>query len=166
VPGVSLSFTVYNLDFSQLFLEILLQYLRTHYFTLDHISDITSPIMIAHARDDVETLLFNSLMVFDKLLEPLLPPAPPSFRSLSPAISEAEFESIRTRHQENKKLRDELVRVSHIKEDAMIRYEFQRGEGVPTLFLETTWGEHGRLPVQEGLQDVMREVFDLGTSLR
>ena len=122
--------------------------------------------MIAHARDDVDNLFFNSLMIFDKLLEPLLPPAPPSFKSLSPTISEAEFETIRARHQENKKLRDALVRTSHIKGDAMIRYEFQRGEGVPTLFLETSWGEHGRMPVQEGLQDVMREVFGLGKSLR
>jgi abhydrolase domain-containing protein 12 len=100
--------------------------------------------------------------MFDKLLEPLLPPTPPSFKSLSPSISEVEFEAIRSQHEEYKRLRDDLVRTSRVKEDYIIRHEFLRGDrGAPTVYLETSWGGHERMPVQEGVQDIIREVFNL-----
>lgn len=146
--------------------EFLMKFTYTHFVTLDHIQYVTSPIVIGHARDDEDNLWYNSLMIFDKLMEPMLPPAPPSFQTLPPTTSQAEFEAIRSQHQERKRCRDALVRTSRVRGDAITRHEFQRGEkSVQTVFVDTLWGGHGPMPLQEGLQDVIKEVFNLGERL-
>lgn len=122
--------------------------------------------MLVHAKDDGEIPSFHSMVLFDKLLEPLLPTAPPAFKSLPYTIPEVEFEAIRTKHVEYNHLRDELVRTTRTKEDAFVKYEFDREGGIKTILIETLWGGHDRMALQEGVQDMLKEVFRLGQRLR
>lgn len=121
--------------------------------------------MLVHAKDDGEIPSFHSMVLFDKLLAPVLPPAPPAFKSLPYTISEAEFEAVRTKHVEYNHLREELIRTTRTKEDAFVKYEFQREGGIQTTLIETLWGGHDRMALQEGVQDMMKEAFSLGQRL-
>jgi len=145
--------------------QLLLKFTQTHYATEDHILHIASPIMLAHARDDAEIPYYHSLILFNELLDSLLPPVPPSLKSVSPTMTEAEFNAVLAHHKKHQRLRDELVHTSRVKEDSIVRREFSRDGDVKVVYLETLWGGHDRMALQEGVQDVIREVFGLGRSL-
>ena len=117
--------------------------------------------MLMHAKDDEEIPPFHSLAIFDKLMQPVLPPAPPAFADLSYTVSESEFNAVREQHTEYKRVRDELVHKTRTKEDGFVKYELERDIGAKTVFNETLWGGHDRMALQEGVLDMIKEMFAL-----
>jgi len=68
---------------------------------------------------------------------------------------------LKTKHQEYRKLRDDAVTISRMANDAFVVNEVVRSDGVKLAFVETKYGGHGRLPAQEGVQDLLIERYRL-----
>lgn len=57
--------------------NFVLKFLRTQFNTIQALPMIKSPILLAHSEDDFEIPYTHSQSLFDSILEPYLPPAPP-----------------------------------------------------------------------------------------
>ena len=142
-------------------LELLLAYTYTQFRTLEHISNLKSPVTVVHSHDDDNTPISHAVLIFDQLVSSVLGPAPPSFRTLSFSASEEEFTVLKAKHQEYRKLREDAVTISGTADDIFIVNEVVRSDGVKLAFVETKYGGHGRIPAQEGVQDVLAERYGL-----
>ena len=137
----------------------------TQFRTLEHIHDVKSPVTVVHSHDDDNTPILHAVLIFDLLVSSVLGPAPPSFHALPFSTSEEEFTSLKTKHQEYRKLRDDAVTVSRMANDAFVVNEVVRPDGVKLAFVETKYGGHGRIAAQEGVQDILIERYLLGNPL-
>jgi len=145
--------------------ELLLAYTYTQFRTLEHISNVGSPVTIVHSHDDDDTPISHAVLLFDQLVSLVLGPAPPSFHTLSFSASEEEFTALKAKHQEYRKLRDDSVRVSKAANDLFVVNEVVRPGGVKLAFVETKYGGHGRIAAQEGVQDILAERYNLANPL-
>jgi abhydrolase domain-containing protein 12 len=143
------------------FIELLLAYTYTQFRTIEHIHNVRSPVTIIHSHDDDHTPISHGVLLFDQLVSSVLGPAPPSFHTLSFSTSEEEFSALKVKHQEYRKLRDGAVTVSRTGNDVFVVNEVVRHDGVKLAFVETMYGGHGRIPAQEGVQDILAERYDL-----
>lgn len=140
---------------------MLLARTHTQFRTLDHISNVRSPVTIVHSHDDDNTPISHAVLIFDQLISSILGPAPPSFHTLPFSVSETEFNALKAKHQEYRKLRDDAVAISGATNDAFVVREVVRPDGVKLAFVETKFGGHGRVAVQEGVQDILIERYHL-----
>lgn len=146
-------------------LELLLACTYTQFRTLDHIHNIKSPVSIVHSHDDDDTPVSHAVLVFDQLISSVLGPAPPSFHALPLSASEEEFNALKTKHQEYRKLRDDAVMISRMGDDTFLVNEVIRSDGVKLAFVETKYGGHGKIAAQEGVQDILIERYHLRNPL-
>jgi hypothetical protein len=137
----------------------------TQFRTLEHIHNVKSPVTVVHSHDDGDTPISHAVLVFDQLISSVLGPVPPSFHALPFSASEEEFTALKTKHQEYRKLRDKTVTVSRTANDAFVVNEVVRSDGVKLAFIETKYGGHGRIPTQEGVQDILIERYHLRNPL-
>ncbi|KAF9778566.1 Alpha/Beta hydrolase protein [Thelephora terrestris] len=141
--------------------NLLLAYTYTQLRTLDHISNVKSPVTIVHSHDDDNTPISHAVLIFDQLVSSVLGPAPPSFHTLPLSTSEEEFTALKIKHQEYRKLRDDAVTISRVADGAFVVNEVVRSDGVKLAFLETKYGGHGRIAAQEGVQDILADRYNL-----
>ena len=139
----------------------LLQWLVQHEFdTLSAIQDINVPVLLAHSQDDLEIPYQHSRTLLDKLLDPHLPVAislPPNPDMTYTKEQYAEF--LENQKQRNAK-RSELVRKVDIPNFGTVE-EFD-GTAGKVVYVETFWGSHTRIGVQEGVQEEIARTFKLG----
>ena len=142
----------------------LLQWLVQHEFdTLSAIQDINVPVLLAHSQDDPEIPYQHSRTLLDKLLDPHLPVAislPPNPDMTYTKEQYAEF--LENQKQRNAK-RSELVRKVEIPNFGTVE-EFD-GTAGKVVYVETFWGSHNLVGLQEGVQDVIASTFRLGSHL-
>lgn len=137
----------------------------TRFRTLEHIHNVKSPVTIIHSHDDDNTPISHAVLIFDQLISSVLGPAPPPFHTLPLSTSEEEFNVIKTRHKEYRKLRDDTVTISRMTNGAFVVNEVVRSDGAKLSFVETEFGGHGRIPAQEGVQDILIERYRLRNPL-
>ena len=154
-----------NLPNCPALLELLLACTYTQFRTLEHIHNIRSPVTVAHSHDDNDTPVSHATLLFDQLLSSVLGPAPLSFHTLPFSTSEEEFTTLKTKHQEYRKLRDDAVTISRMASDAFVVNEAVRSDGVKLAFVEAKYGGHGRIAAQEGIQDILIERYHLRNPL-
>lgn len=143
--------------------ELLLACTYTQFRTLEHIPNIKSPVTIVHSHDDDDTPISHAILVFDQLISSVLGPAPPSFHTLPISTSEEEFTALKAKHKEYRRLRDDAITISRTPNDVFVVNELVRPDGAKLAFVETKYGGHGRIAVQEGVQDILAERYNLAT---
>ena len=116
---------------------------------------------IVHSHDDHNTPISHAVLVFDELISSVLGQAPPSFHTLPLSTSEEEFNALKLKQKEYQKLRDASVTVSRTANDMFVLSEVVRPDGVKLAFVEAKYGGHGRIAVQEGVQDIIGDRYNL-----
>ncbi|KAH8077268.1 alpha/beta-hydrolase [Cristinia sonorae] len=122
------------------------------YDTLSNIEHLNVPVLFAHATDDNHVKHTHSKTLMGRLLDPYLPtlghlPANPGF--------EAYRESLRRRTD----ARVLLVKQSQIANFGVLE-EFETKHG-KVVYVESMWGGHNLVPLQEGVQDQIAKMFKL-----
>jgi hypothetical protein len=141
--------------------ELLLACTYTRFRTLEHIPNVKSPVTIVHSHDDDNTPISHAILVFDELISSVLGHTPPSFHTLPLSTSEEEFTALKLKHKEYQKLRDASVTVSRTANDMFVVSEVVRLDGVKLAFVEAKYGGHGRIAIQEGVQDILADRYHL-----
>ncbi|CAE6535905.1 unnamed protein product [Rhizoctonia solani] len=130
-----------------------LKFLRHRFDTLSVINDITCPITIIHATDDWDIPVAHAKVLFDSLLESLLPPHPfdPEDMLLGKVPHEELLKVIDSRNTRRK----EVVATMEVEGLGSIS-TFPRSDNQGDItFLQTTWGEHNGISAIEGVIDVI-----------
>lgn len=114
--------------------------------------------------DDVEIPHHHSRTLLDRLLAPHLPPvsvvlpmAPGS------AFSPEQYATYTAEQQKRLAARSKLVRKVEVNNFGTIE-EFDGGAG-KVIYVEAFWGQHQRIGLQEGVQDIVARTFQLGRHL-
>ncbi|KZT19963.1 alpha/beta-hydrolase [Neolentinus lepideus HHB14362 ss-1] len=141
--------------------NIVLSFLAHHFDTSSIISDIKSPILLAHAENDWDIPYTHSEILFTSILDPLLPPLPELPKS-APEISQlskddwSEYVSVQSMR---KALREQIVAETVIPNLGTVQ-ELSRGNGDgKVVFVKSFWGGHDRIGLMEGVQDVIGRTF-------
>lgn len=103
----------------------------------------------------------HSKTLIDQLLEPLLPSRTVQLPSAPGARLTSEEFLAWTQEQEARSLkRGEIVKKIDIPNFGIVE-EF-KGLQVPVVYVESFWGSHAKIGLQEGVQDEMAKLFELG----
>ncbi|CCL99465.1 uncharacterized protein FIBRA_01483 [Fibroporia radiculosa] len=139
----------------------LLQHLiHEEYDTLSLIRDINTPTLIVHATSDIEISHSHSRTLLDHLLDPLLPPSVSLPNAPGIPVSDELFSAFIEGQAKRRDARTALVRRVDVPNFGSIE-EFDGPFGSVT-YVETLWGEHDKVGLQEGVQDVIASMFGLG----
>ena len=103
----------------------------------------------------------HSQTLIDHLLDPLLPASTVKLPS-SPGshLTTDEFLVFRKEQEARSQRRGEIVRKTEVPNFGVVE-EF-KGIQVPVVYVETFWGAHAFILLQEGVQDQMAKLFRLG----
>ncbi|OBZ71304.1 Monoacylglycerol lipase ABHD12 [Grifola frondosa] len=112
--------------------------------TLSIIQEFNVPTLLAHAIDDEEIPHLHSQTLLDRLLDLYLPPVVPLPSSAGITAG----------------ARNELVRKIEVPSFGTVE-EFD-GRAGKVVYVESLWGTHREVGVQEGVQDVIASTFRLG----
>ncbi|KAI0754611.1 alpha/beta-hydrolase [Daedaleopsis nitida] len=139
----------------------LIKYLVRHEFnTLSIIQNINVPVLIAHSQDDMDIPYHHSRTLLDQLLDPhlpvsiALPPTPDGV--LSPEDHAQYLEA----QKQRRAARSELLRKIEMPTFGTVE-EFD-GTAGKVVYVETFWGKHNEVGLQEGVQDIIASTFRLG----
>ena len=117
----------------------------------------TAPVFIAHAQDDADIPYTHSKALFNTLLEPLLPPAPPVPMQTS-LIQNFDFNAHRIAIERRNAKRTVVVHTQNITNYGTVsRFNTQAGSEV--VYVESFWGGHDRVGLQQTLIDVLASTF-------
>ncbi|KAI0823166.1 alpha/beta-hydrolase [Trametes gibbosa] len=143
----------------------LLKKLVHHEFdTLSVVKDINVPVFIAHSQNDVDIPLSHSRTILDVLLDPHLPSSPISLPATPDQILGSEdYTAFVEMQKQRREKRSELVRKTEVPTFGNIE-EFD-GTAGKVVYVETFWGAHNNVGLQEGVQDVLANTFGLGAEL-
>ncbi|KAF8713244.1 Translation initiation factor SUI1, partial [Rhizoctonia solani] len=130
-----------------------LRFLRHRFDTLSVINDITCPITIIHATDDWDIPVAHAKVLFDALLESLLPPHP--FNPQDVLLGKVPHEEFSTFISERNTRRNQVVATMEIKGLGTISTFSRDDSHGDVTFLQTTWGEHNGISAIEGVIDVI-----------
>lgn len=129
--------------------------------TLAAIQDFHAPTLVAHSQDDVEIPHAHAKTLIDALLDPLLPALTVQLPSApGTTLTTEEFLAFRKQQEERSARRGEIVKTTSVPNFGVVE-EF-KGLSVPVVYVETFWGSHARVGLQEGVQDQMAKLFGLG----
>ncbi|PIL35196.1 transporter [Ganoderma sinense ZZ0214-1] len=132
----------------------LLKRLVQHEFdTLNAIQDINVPVLIAHSQDDPDIPYHHSRTLLDKLLAPHLPVAPLLPPNPDMTFTQEQYAAVIEGEKARRAKRSELVRKVDIPSFGTIE-EFDGSAG-KVVYVETFWGQHNKVGLQEGVQDVI-----------
>lgn len=120
---------------------------------------IKAPIMLAHSHDDFDIPYFHSQNLFNALLDPLLPPLPALPSSLVEMTS-ADWSKHNEVLEKRRSRRAQIVATQEVENFGKIT-KFERESGSAVVFVETNWGGHNRIGIQESVMDVMQCEFRL-----
>ncbi|KAI9060865.1 alpha/beta-hydrolase [Trametes sanguinea] len=143
----------------------LLKRLFHHEFdTIGVIKDINVPLFIAHSQNDMDIPHSHSRTLLDVLLDPHLPASPVSFPETPDQILKSEdYVAFIEVQKERRAARSKLVRKVEVPTFGTIE-EFDGSAG-KVVYVETFWGAHDDVGLQEGVQDIMASTFGLNHHL-
>lgn len=102
----------------------------------------------------------HSRTLVDRLLDPLLPPSVELPSSPGLAITKEEYNAFTLAASQRREARKAIVSKSEVPNFAVIeRFE---GSGGKIVYVESFWGDHEEVGLQEGIQDEMAKMFRLG----
>lgn len=129
--------------------------------TLSAVPEFNAPTLIAHSQDDMDIPYSHSKTLIDKFLEPLLPARTVQLPS-APGIhlSTEDFLAFRQEQEARNAKRGEIVKKTEVPGFGIVE-EF-KGLKAPVVYVESFWGTHARVGLQEGVQDEMAKLFRLG----
>ncbi len=127
------------------------------------IQDINVPVLIAHSQDDMEIPYHHSRTLLDKLLDPHLPEAISLPASPDVLLTKEEYTAYLEAEKQRRAVRSGLVRKTELPTFGTIE-EFD-GTAGKVVYVETFWGKHNEVGLQEGVQDVIASTFRLGHQL-
>ncbi|KAI0629835.1 alpha/beta-hydrolase [Trametes polyzona] len=141
--------------------KLIKKLVRHEFDTLSVVKDINVPLFIAHSQNDMDIPHSHSRTLLDVLLDPHLPTSPVSFPATPDQILNSEDYAAYTEAQKQRHTaRSELVRKIEVPTFGTIE-EFDGSAG-KVVYVETFWGAHNDVGLQEGVQDVMASTFSLG----
>ncbi|RXW22876.1 hypothetical protein EST38_g2992 [Candolleomyces aberdarensis] len=135
----------------------LVSWVLVHKFdSLKAVPNITASVLIAHAENDWDIPSSHSDVLFQAYLEPYLPEL--VLPGLGPKVfSTDEWQKMLGQQQARKEKRGELVKHTPISKFGSIdEFEADRRQ---VVLVKTHAGSHDYLPLQEGLQDIIRKRF-------
>lgn len=122
--------------------------------------DFNVDILIAHAVDDSMVPHSHSHTLVDRLLDPILPPTIDLPNSAGLSLTTEEYNAFTLAHSQRKEARQAIVTKSEIQNFGVIeRFE---GTGGKITYVESFWGDHEEVGLQEGVQDEIAKMFKLG----
>ncbi|KAI0927529.1 hypothetical protein AcV5_008043 [Taiwanofungus camphoratus] len=130
------------------------------YDTLSIIQEFNVPTLIAHATDDMDIPHTHSRTLLDRLLEPLLPPSVSLPSAPGTTVSKEVFAAFSEAQSKRKAARIALVQRVEISNFGTVE-QFDNAFG-RVVYVESTWGSHVKVGLQEGVQDVIAMTFKLG----
>ena len=118
-------------------------------------------MLIAHSQDDLDIPYQHSRTLLDTLLDPHLPAslALPDTPSVVPSAEE--YAAYIEAQKQRRAIRSELVRKIELPSFGTIE-EFDGAAG-KVVYVETFWGKHNEVGLQEGVQDMIAQTFRLGS---
>ncbi|RDX46552.1 alpha/beta-hydrolase [Lentinus brumalis] len=143
--------------------KLIKRLLRQEFNTLSVIQDINVPVLIAHSQDDMEIPYHHSRTLLDKLLDPHLPEAISLPASPDVLLTKEEYTAYLEAEKQRRAVRSGLVRKTELPTFGTIE-EFD-GTAGKVVYVETFWGKHNEVGLQEGVQDVIASTFRLGHQL-
>ncbi|KAF9815975.1 hypothetical protein IEO21_04302 [Rhodonia placenta] len=133
------------------------------YNTLSVIREFNVPTLIAHAVNDFDVPHTHSRTLLDHLLDPLLPPAVDLPSAPGTPMSEEEYAAFIEVQGKRREARATLVRKVEVPNFGVVE-EFDGTYG-KVIYVETMWGSHALVGLQEGVQDAIISTFRLGGRL-
>ncbi|KZT67119.1 alpha/beta-hydrolase [Daedalea quercina L-15889] len=130
------------------------------YDTLSVIHEFNVPTLIAHSADDYEIPHSHSRTLMDKLLDPLLPAAVSLPEKPGVPVSHEHFIAFSEAQEKRREARTALVRKTDIPDFGTLE-QFEGAYGT-VVYVETNWGSHSKVGLQEGVQDIIASTFRLG----
>lgn len=121
------------------------------------------PTLIAHAVNDFDVPHTHSRTLLDHLLDPLLPPAVDLPSAPGTPMSEEEYAAFIEVQGKRREARATLVRKVEVPNFGVVE-EFDGTYG-KVIYVETMWGSHALVGLQEGVQDAIISTFRLGGRL-
>ncbi|CDO72045.1 hypothetical protein BN946_scf184943.g80 [Trametes cinnabarina] len=144
--------------------KLLKKLLRHEFDTLGVIKDINVPLFIAHSQNDMDIPHHHSRTLLDVLLDPHLPASPVSFPDTPDQIlSSEDYATFLEAQKQRRAARNELVRKVEVPTFGTVE-EFE-GTAGKVVYVETFWGAHADVGLQEGVQDAMASTFRLAQHL-
>ncbi|KAI0345650.1 alpha/beta-hydrolase [Trametopsis cervina] len=142
-------------------LKLLRRALNHEFDTLSVIQDFNAPTLIAHSQGDFDIPHSHSQTLIDRLLDPLLPAVTVQLPSApgSPFSSE-DFAAFAKARDDRLAARSALTRKTEIPSFGVVE-EFEGHKAPRVVYVETFWGSHARVGVQEGVHDEMGKLFNL-----
>jgi len=118
------------------------------------------PTLIAHSQDDRDVPHAHSRTLLERLLDPLLPPAGALTTGPGAGLDSAEFAAFAEAQAKRNSARAALVRKVEVPNFGTVE-QFEGKYGT-VVYVEALWGEHAKVGLQEGVQDVIAQTFGLG----
>lgn len=144
--------------------ELLKNLIHHEFDTLSVVQDINVPLLIAHSQNDLDIPHSHSRTLLDVLLDPHLPSSPISLPATPDQIlGSADYATYIETQKLRREKRSELVRKLEVPTFGVIE-EFD-GTAGKVVYVETFWGAHNDVGLQEGVQDIIASTFRLGVHL-
>jgi len=142
--------------------NFLLRFLQNRFDTQSVIANISAPILIAHSHDDDDIPIIHSQNLFDTLLEPMLPPLP--FLPYSPSeINEFDWPAFQRVKDDRLARKSALVSVQELpgfgSVHTLLRKDTTVGDYYPFVFIESRWGGHNKIGLQDTIIDIIGKTF-------
>lgn len=117
--------------------------------------DFHVPLLIAHGTNDNDVPHSHSRTLVDRLLDSVIPTYDESIPLDPEPVIPTPVDMV-TRQE----LRQSIVNKTEVPNFGVIE-EFE-GRGGKIVYVETKWGRHNDVALQEGVQDAMARLFGLG----
>jgi abhydrolase domain-containing protein 12 len=126
--------------------------------SLKAVKNITASVLIAHAEDDWDIPSSHSDVLFQAYLDPLLPDL--NVPDFGPKVLSAEeWNHMAEQRKARQVKRAEIVEHTEVPHFGSLD-EFEQGDRTVTL-VKTHKGGHDYLPLQEGVQDIVKKKFNM-----
>lgn len=129
--------------------------------------NISAPILIAHSHDDADIPIIHSQNLYDTLLEPLLPTLP-ALPYLPSDLKQFDWPAFERAKDDRLARKAALVATQEIPRFGSV-HTFQKqgitGDFHPVTFVETQWGGHDRIGLQDTVIDIIGKAFFPKTSV-
>ncbi|THH26904.1 hypothetical protein EUX98_g7281 [Antrodiella citrinella] len=129
------------------------------YDTLSDIQALNVPVFLAHSTDDPEITHMHSRTLMDHLMIPYLPQVTQLPIGPGAPLTPAEFDTYKESLRKRKEARALLVQKAEVPNFGIVE-EFETKNG-KVVYVETMWGGHNVVGLQEGVQDEMAKLFRL-----
>ncbi|KAI0078220.1 alpha/beta-hydrolase [Panus rudis PR-1116 ss-1] len=136
------------------------RFVRETFNTLSIIQDIELPVFVAHATSDTEIPHRHSRTLIDHIMHPILPPSLEFSSAPGQPLSEAEFTAYREALAKRHEARALLVQKTEVPKFGIVEEFYVKSHKV--TYVETHWGAHNLVGLQEGVQDEIAKKFSLG----